>query len=192
MPSRHRRTAATMLLVPLLLGACSSGGGSADGPLVPAGAPDDAWTSHEMGPVALRAPADWEVLDLEPGDSSSAAFGLRAPGDGAGTGVHTSVTDERRRDAAAAVANLRSVGDASVGARDVEEDTDLVWPGAQAAGWLGYEATVPVGGDEVDMRYEYLVLDLDDDVQAIVAVVAPADEFEASGVHGVLATVTVR
>lgn|GEM_PF-1377874 len=186
---RRRRTAAATLLLPVLLGACASGDDATDGPLVPAAAPDG-WVAHGMGPVGLHAPGEWEALDVAPGDDSSEAYALRAPGEGAGTGVHTSVTDERRRDAAAAVANLRSVGDASVGARDVEEAA-VTWPGARAAGWLGYEATVTVGGEQVDVRYEYLVLDLGDDTQAIVAVVAPADEFDGSGAHDVLASVTV-
>lgn len=188
-PARRRRILA-VLLAPLALAACgTSEDGSGDAPLVPAAAPDG-WTSHAMGPVDLSAPGEWEEFATEPGEAADEAYALRAQGDGPGTGVHTSVTSERRRDAEAAIANLKDVGSAGVEARDVEEAV-LSWPGAENAGWIGYEATVRIGADDVDMRYEYLVVDLEDSSQAIVAVVAPAEDFDESGAHDVLASVTV-
>lgn len=180
------------LLAPLVLAGCGTvaGDGDGGGPLVPATAPEG-WSSHDMGPVTVATPPEWEEFTTTAGDSSDEAYAMRAPGDGPGTGVHATVTSERRRDADAAVENLRDVGDASVGARDVEV-VELSWPGAQAAGWVGYEATVPVEGVEVAMRYEYLVIDLEGSAQTIVAVIAPVEGFEDSGAHDVLASVVVR
>lgn len=188
-PARRRRILA-VLLAPLVLAACgSSEDGGGDAPLVPADAPEG-WTSHAMGPVTLSAPAQWEEFDTEPGADADQAYALRAQGAGPGTGVHTSVTSERRRDAEAALANLKDIGSASLAARDVEEAV-LSWPGADGAGWLGYEATVRIGADDVEMRYEYLVVDLEGSAQAVVGVVAPVAEFDGSGAHDVLASVTV-
>ncbi|MBO0899747.1 hypothetical protein J1G42_07195 [Cellulomonas sp. zg-ZUI222] len=178
-----------LAILPLVLAACGTSEASTGAPLVPAD-PPAGWESHAMGPVTLAAPADWEEFETQPGDRADEAFALRAAGEGPGTGVHTSVTSQRTRDAAAAIENLGSVGDASVGAEDVEQ-AELTWPGAEAAGWIGYRATVTVGSEDVEMRYEYLVVDLEDDAQAIVAVVAPADTFDESGAHDVLASVTV-
>lgn len=183
------------LFLPLALAGCSTGTGTtggdgADGPLVPAVAPQG-WSSHDMGPVTVGTPPEWEEIEARSGASSDESWALRAPGDGPGTGVHTTFTAERSRDADAAIENLRNVGDASVGARDVEV-AELSWPGAQAAGWLGYEATVAVQGEDVAMRYEYLVLDLEGSAQTIVGVIAPVEGFEDSGAHDVLASVEVR
>ncbi|UZN02145.1 hypothetical protein [Cellulomonas sp. S1-8] len=180
---------AALLVVPtMVLGACSPG---QDGSAVldPQEAPAD-WTSHTMGPIALAAPQDWAPFETAAGESADEAYALRQDAEGPGTGVHVSVTRLRSRDAAAAVANLVSVGEATLGAQDPSEEL-LTWPGAEDAAFLSYTATLPTDDGDLDVRYEYLVLDLADEAQAVVAVIAPVETFDASGAHDVLASVTV-
>lgn len=180
---------AALLLVPtVVLAACSAGqDGSAvlDPQEPPAG-----WTAHTMGPIDLAAPEDWAPFETAPGESADEAYALRQDAEGPGTGVHVSVTGMRSRDAAAAVANLVTVGEATLGAQDPTEES-LTWPGAEDAAFLSYTATLPTDDGDLEVRYEYLVLDLADEAQAVVAVIAPVDTFDASGAHDVLASVTV-
>lgn len=188
---RHvsRRLLAVLLLPAVTLAACSTTPSSDPSSLTPAAAPSG-WTTHDLGPVRLGAPATWEAVDVPTGDAADEAYTLRDTGEGPGTGVHVTVTGSRSRDASAAVDNLVTVGDATLGAEDVVTDA-LTWPGAQDAGFVTYLATLRTDDGEVEMRYEYLVLDLEDEAQAVVAVIAPAAGFDDSGAHGVLASVTV-
>lgn len=190
-PRRRRAGRLAVLALPALalLAACGSSGPGSGGPLEPLDAPGD-WTAHRMGPVTVSAPGEWTEIEAAPGDDADEAHAVKAPGDGAGSGVHTTVTSERSRDALDAVENLRTVGGAALGAQ-APSSAELDWPGAEAAGYLTYTATVPFDDDEVELRYEYLVLDLADRAQAIVAVVGPVDTYEELRVHDVLATARV-
>lgn len=192
-PVTSRRTPrlllAALLVVPTVgLGACSPGP-AASAVLEPIEAPAG-WAPHAMGPIALAAPVDWEPFDTAPGDGADEAYALRQDAEGPGTGVHVSVTRSRSRDAAAAVANLVTVGEATLGAQDPTEEP-LSWPGTEDAAFLSYTATLPTDDGDLEVRYEYLVLDLADEAQAVVAVIAPVATFDAAGAHDVLASVTV-
>ncbi len=185
-----RRLLVALLVLPAAaLAACSSGAPAGGEEIAPGAAPS-AWDQHAVGPVTLHAPPEWEPFATAPSGDGDEAFALRSTADGPGTGVHVTVTPERSRDVDGAVDNLVTVGDATLGAQDVVTE-QLAWTGAQAAGFVAYTATLTTDDGDVEMRYEYLVLDLDDEAQAVVAVIAPLEGFDDSGAHGVLQSVTV-
>lgn len=179
----------------LLAGCSSSSGGETDAVLTPSPAPSG-WDAQELAGVKLATPTDWEPYETEPpaggGDDATAA-GMKMPlgPDGAGGSVYVVTSSSPAHDAMASSSNSRAVGEATLGAEDVVEE-ELTWPGADAAAYLRYEASLPMpSGDDVRFRYETLTLDLPDGSQSIVTVVGPVSRYEESGQHDVLASVTV-
>lgn len=173
-------------LAAVLLASCTSQGQVAtDGPLTPAAAPSD-WTTHDMGPLTVAAPDGWDEFDSDVADADE-GWALRTE-DVPAAAVQTLVWRSPERDVDAEAQRLVDDGERLVSATDARTE-EVDWPGADAAVFVRYDATVDGAGGGTSMTYEYLVLEPGDGSLVLVTAVAPSERFAQRQVREVLASV---
>ena len=207
------RLAATLLVTVLAAAACS--GPDADGEvtvpddqvLQPAEGTPSGFTEADLGAVRIAVPSDWEQQpEATPAENITSTVWRGRVVDGAATGgVDVRVITDPQQQADDAAEALAISAMATLGGRDVEPQT-IVWPGAERASYLEYDAVVPTAAPTAaptpgatpspsaspagpTLATRTLVLDLADGTQVqVTALSADSEDVPAE----VLSTVVVQ